>query len=189
MFSVLTPFSRTNIRYCFQHIPTFPVLIPSSFLKKEQWLKWKTPHDHHQSSIASIYFHYWLFSCGNPDIITTPFAIYPPDRKAWTLASLSQLHTINHVIKYGPNASPPNRSTPTRTGHPTPRCERPKRRRRGVLPSSSVLTWTSRLYNNIAVLQLLLQTTAMNHLHCQIDIKHTETALGSSTNNWCCCFS
>lgn len=107
MFSVLTPFSRTNIRYCFQHIPTFPVLIPSSFLKKEQWLKWKTPHDHHQSSIASIYFHYWLFSCGNPDIITTPFAIYPPDRKAWTLASLSQLHTINHVIKYGPNASPP----------------------------------------------------------------------------------
>lgn len=84
---------------------------------------------------------------------------------------------------------PPNRSTPTRTGHPTPRCERPKRRRRGVLPSSSVLTWTSRLYNNIAVLQLLLQTTAMNHLHCQIDIKHTETALGSSTNNWCCCFS
>lgn len=49
--------------------------------------------------VAFNYFHYWLFSCGNPDIITTPFAIYPPDRK--------QLHTINHVIKYGPNASPP----------------------------------------------------------------------------------
>lgn len=57
--------------------------------------------------VAFNYFHYWLFSCGNPDIITTPFAIYPPDRRAWTLASLSQLHTINHVIKYGPNASPP----------------------------------------------------------------------------------
>lgn len=83
--------------------------------------------------VAFNYFHYWLFSCGNPDIITTPCAIYPPDRKAWTLASLSQLHTINHVIKYGPNASPPNRSTPTRTGHPTPRRERPQRRRRESL--------------------------------------------------------
>lgn len=185
MFSVLTPFSRTNIRYCFQHIPTFPVLIPSSFLKKEQWLKWKTPHDHHQSSIASIYFHYWLFSCGNPDIITTPFAIYPPDRRAWTLAVLSQLHTINHVIKYGPNASPqPLHANKNRTPYTSMWAS--KAEEKGCL---TVLTWTSRLYNNIAVLQLLLQTTAMNHLHCQIDIKHTETALGSSTNNWRCCFS
>lgn len=139
--------------------------------------------------VAFNYFHYWLFSCGNPDIITTPCAIYPPDRKAWTLAVLSQLHTINHVIKYGPNASPPTapRQQEQDTLHLDVSVHNGGEGR--VLPSSSVLTWTSRLYNNIAVLQLLLQTTAMNHLHCQIDIKHTEPALGSSTNNWCCCFS
>lgn len=189
-FSVLTPFSRTNICYCFQHIPTSPVL-PSNpqFLKKRWWLKWKTPHDSHSSPVVDVGCIY-LFPLLALQLWQSWFhhnAVYPPETEK--RGRLQLFHNFTPSILWSNNTSPPSRSTPTRPGLPAPRLEPPKRRRSGVLPSSSFLMWTLRLCNNIAVLQLLLQTTAMNHLHCQIDIKHTEAALGSSTNNWCCCFS